>query len=1001
MPIKKKAATSSDKDRKQVPDSGADKPSGRKKTQGKKLFPLVGIGASAGGLEAIQSFFEAVPDEIPDMAFVVISHLDPNHDSILPDLIQKYTRMGVLHAEDGMEIELHRVYVIPPDNVLTIKNGKLILSRFQPSSGPRAPINHFFRSLAEQWGEMAVGIILSGMGSDGAVGIQAIKNELGMVMVQTPESAKYDGMPQSVVNTALADYILPPGDMPERLSEYVNRGLNGAPVLTEKMSVDSLMRIHTVLLTKTGHDFSHYKESTVRRRIARRMNIHGIKRISEYLAFLQKDVNEAGFLIKELLISVTRFFRDPEAFEALKEKGFPKVFKKKARGDTLRVWVAGCATGEEAYSLAMVLQEYMETHRLRMTIQIFATDLDEDAIHRARAGIYDGDVSADVGPERLGTFFIKENNRYRVSPGIRETIVFAPQSIIKDPPFTKMDLICCRNFLIYLDAEIQKRVLPLFHYSLNPGGILFLGSSESIGHLTDFFYSVDSHWKIFQRKPGSHMDMKHEDFPLRIPPLTMIGKAPEQMKNLSILAERTLLDKHTPPAIIIDAQGNIRYIHGRVSKYLEHPKGQIDAYNAFEMAREGLKIHLIITMRKMRPDSDGIRKDVRIGQDGPALNVRVTISPMSKKEVAGLYVVLFEELPAESLHGGEQKAKKGSKTDPSSRIEELERELLATKESLITTVEELESSNEELRSSNEEYQSTNEELQSSNEELSSSKEELQSLNEELETVNTELHGKMKQVEKSYDEMSRTLNSLTIPIIFLDVNLCVRRFSSSAGLIADLIETDVGRPLKQLSCKVEGVDFEKEVRQVLNTMNRVKKQVRTREGKWYLMRIIPYHSEESLRPEVVLVFLDIEEMGNASIQLEESEAARRYMDGIVQTVREPLVVLDKNFEVISANESFYRIFLVSEQEVEGRSIFDLGNGQWNIPELRKQLEETLSEKESFEDYEMEHLFPGIGKKKMRLNARRIHEGRVTKERILLAIEDVTERCKLKANKGPHD
>ena len=557
MPAKKKptaASGKSGKGRKKAADSVVDEPSGRKKTQKKKTFPLVGIGASAGGLEAIRAFFEAVPETIPDMAFVVISHLDPSHESILPDLIRKYTTMDALHVEDGMKVAPRRVYVIPPANDLTLKDGKFVLSRLQPSSGPKAPINHFFRSLAEQWGELAVGIILSGMGSDGTAGMQYIKNELGMCMAQEPDSAKFDGMPESVIHSGLADYILPPGEMPEHLLEYLNRGLRSASVTAEEVPSDFLTKIHEVLRNKTGHDFSHYKENTVRRRIARRMNILGINQMPKYLAYLRKDVDEANFLVKDFLISVTRFFRDPEAFEALKRKGFPGVFKNKESGDSVRVWVAGCASGEEAYSVAILLQEYMEEHGLQFNVRIFATDLDGEAIERARAGIYAGDISEDVSPERLDGFFSKKDDHYRVSPHIREKLIFAPQSIIKDPPFTRMDLICCRNFLIYLDTQIQKRVLPLFHYSLNPGGILFLGSSESISYLADYFSSVDSHWKIFQRSDGSHRNIINEEFPLLIPPLTTRARAPEKVGNLSSLVEKTLLDNYTPTAIIIDSQ---------------------------------------------------------------------------------------------------------------------------------------------------------------------------------------------------------------------------------------------------------------------------------------------------------------------------------------------------------------------------------------------------------------------------------------------------------------
>ncbi len=424
-----------------------------------------------------------------------------------------------------------------------------------------------------------------------------------------------------------------------------------------------------------------------------------------------------------------------------------------------------------------------------------------------------------------------------------------------------------------------------------------------------------------------------------------------------------------------------------MSNYLQHPTGQVGGYNAFEMAREGLRLHLITTMRKMRPDSDIVRKEVRIGQDGQAIHVWVTISPVLKKETPGLFAVVFEELPEEPREVREQKGGRASKSDSASRIQELEQELQATKEGLVTTFEELESSNEELRSANEEYQSTNEELQSANEELYSSKEELQSLNEELETVNAELHEKMKQVEGAYDEMSRMLDSLSMPIIFLDSDLCIRRFSSNAGMIADLIEADVGRPLKQLSSKLEGVDLQEEVGQVRDSMRPTAKMVRTNEGNWYRMRIVPFQ-EEGGRPGFVLIFLNIKDLEEVSKQLETADAARRYMEGIVQTVREPLVVLDKNLKVLSANEAFYRTFLANAPEVKGKSIFELGNEQWNIPELRELLEKILPEKQSFEGFEMTHTFPDIGKKKMRLNGRRIQENGISRERILLAMEDVT-------------
>jgi two-component system CheB/CheR fusion protein len=954
-----------------------------------KAFPIIGIGASAGGLDAIGSFFDAMPDEFPDMAFVVVSHLDPSHSSILPDLLQKRTRMEVRSVNDGINVQPHRVYVIPPDRDLRIENGRLRLTQFHPLSSPRAPINHFFRSLAEQQAERAVGIILSGMGSDGTIGIQCIKGELGMVMVQEPASAKYDGMPQSAIHTGLADFVLPPEEMPEHLVRYVDRMLKGEPVPAEKMSSEALKKIHTILRTSTGHDFSYYKNSTVQRRIGRRMNIHGIENPSEYVRYLQKDPQEATSLIKELLIGVTSFFRDPEAFESLKKTGLPKLVENKPDGDTLRAWVAGCATGEEAYPLGIILREYMDEHRPDMNIQIFATDLDEDAVQRARAGLYAGDIATDVNSKRLKMFFKKENNGYKVRAGIRESIVFAQQSVIKDPPFTKLDLICCRNLLIYLDSELQKRLLPLFHHSLNPEGILFLGTSETIGEFTTLFSSLNDKWKIYQRKAGTHSRLQPMDFPFPLPKHEPQGVPIKKYMDITALAERTLLDGHTPPAMIIDANGDIRYIHGRMHKYLEHAQGPIRSYNAFEMAREGLKIHLIATMRKIRPESVSIKKDIQIEQDGHILDVRVTIGPMPREETRGLYMVVFEEVSKEKRQKPKQTVKVTGKDNLAARNQALEQELNVARDKLRTTVEELESSNEELRSANEEYQSANEELQSANEELNSSKEELQSLNEELETVNSELQGKVQQIEKAYDEMSNMLNSLDLPPIFLDDNLCIRRFSASAERIVELLETDVGRPFKQLSSKVLDVDLVETAQHVLDSMCYVEKEVQTQNGQVCLMRVLPYPHMRNQRLGVVFTFVNIKELKGMTKKLQFVEDAWRFAEGIVETVRDPLIVLDQNMKIITASKSFHWLFHIAEKTVEGKSLYDLVDGQLDIPELRKVLEEVLPKGQSFEDLEIECQIPGIGRKKLRLNARRIHEQGVAKDRILLAMEQVTQ------------
>jgi two-component system CheB/CheR fusion protein len=636
------------------------------------------------------------------------------------------------------------------------------------------------------------------------------------------------------------------------------------------------------------------------------------------------------------------------------------------------------------------MREYIDEHRPDMNIQIFATDLDEDAVHRARSGLYAGDIATDVNSKRLKLFFRKKNNGYKVRAGIRESIVFAKQSVIKDPPFTKLDLICCRNLLIYLDSELQKRLLPLFHHGLNPEGILFLGTSETIGEFTALFSSLNDKWKIYQRKADTRSQLQPMDFPFSLPEHEPQGVPVKKHMDITALAEKTLLDDHTPPAMIIDATGDIRYIHGRMHKYLEHAQGPVRSYNAFEMARKGLKIHLIATIRKIRPESGTIKKDIQIEQNGHPIDVRVTISPMSQESARGFYMVVFEEVSEEKKQKPKQTVKVTGRDNLAARNQELEQELNATQDKLRTTVEELESSNEELRSANEEYQSANEELQSANEELNSSKEELQSLNEELETVNSELQGKVQQVEKAYDEMHNMLNSMDIPTIFLDDNLCVRRFSANAERIVNLLETDVGRPFQELSSKLLDVDLEQAIQKVHDTQQQFERQVKTTEGYSYLMRILPYPHMGNQRPGAVLTFVDIKEIKAMTKQLQFVEDAWRFAEGIVETVREPLIVLDQRMKIISANESFYRLFQIAEQNAEGASLYDLGDGQLDIPELRKALEEVLPMSQSFENYEIEWDFPGTGRRKLRLNARRIHEKGVAKDRILLAMQRVTEK-----------
>ena len=807
-------------------------------------------------------------------------------------------------------------------------------------------------------------------------------------MVQEPDEAKYDGMPRAAIQTGTVDFVLPVQDMPLHLIEYFQRIKAGENVRTRTIDNRNLSKIHAVLRNKSGHDFSHYKESTIRRRINRRLNVHGYNNPSEYLRHLQRHPEEIKALVKEMLIGVTQFFRDPEAFQALKETVLPKLLNNRADQGTVRAWVTGCATGEEAYSLAIILSEYIDEHQLDMDYQIFATDLDEDAIEIARTGVYAGDIARDVNPERLKTFFQKQDHDYRIRTGIREKIVFAPQSVIKDPPFTRLDMLLCRNLLIYLDFEIQKKLIPLFHYSLNPGGILFLGHSETIGGFEDYFDILDPHWKIYQRKKDFQEARRPLDFPPSVSKNLERSIRTIQPVSISELVERTLLDQFTPPAIIIDKQGEIRYIHGRVHKFLEHAQGPVSSYNAFEMARENLKMHLISVLHRMRPDAPPSRRVIGIRQNGDILDVRITVSPIREEQGQGLYVVMFEEEVKDPITAQRTDSPPENQGDQSSEMADLRNKLLVSEEKLRTTVEELESTNEELRSSNEEYQSTNEELQSANEELNSSREELQSLNEELETVNSELQGKMQQVEDAYGEMTKMLNSLNMPVIFLDKNLCIKRFSAHAHDIMEMIDTDIGRPVKQLHSKVVGVDLEEEAHKVLLNESARELEIKTKQGKWYLMRTLPFPDARRNVQGVVLAFVDINELKEITGRYTDLAKEWRYAQGIVDTVREPLVALDRDLKVISASRAFYDTFQVKPGETEGQSLFSLGNGQWDIPELHNLLNEILPEKKVFNDFVVEHDFPDIGRKEMLLNARSMYIDGEDHGCILLAIQDAT-------------
>ncbi len=858
-------------------------------------FPIVGIGASAGGLGAFETFFSGMPrDTEPGMAFVLVQHLAPDHKSILTELVSRYTRMKVYEVEDGMIVKPNCTYIIPPGYDMAFWNGNLQL--FKPSAphGQRLPIDFLFRSLAEGQGERAIGIVLSGTGSDGTLGARAIKGEGGMVMVQTPESSEYDGMPRSVIATGLADYELPPDEMAPALIAYSSHASINNKSVDPGAAPDfekALKKIFVLVRAHTGHDFSSYKVSTMRRRVERRMAVHQIHSIEDYLSHLQKSNDEIDALFKDLLIGVTNFFRDTDAFESLKETVIPKLFSGKSTGSLVRVWSAGCSTGEEAYSIAMLLQEHMESEKLNFIGQVFATDIDPLAIATARAGIYPASIATDITTERLERFFtsvsngpVSEAHSYSVNKSIRDMLIFSEQNVIKDPPFSKLDLISCRNLMIYLSSDLQKKLIPLFHYALKPDGFLFLGTSESVGEFTNLFELIDRKSKLYKRKTNtlSTRYLPAGDFFPAVSRTKSLSQEPDVKKSkkttvsLRELAEQTLLKQLAPASALVNDQGDIFYLHGRSGRYLEPAEGTVVGYNIIKMAREGLRHGLTETLDKA-VKSKGVVNGPRMSvkTNGSLTSVNLTICPVdtadkdSRTEEQLYLVIIKEAKPRESAPVGQdpsqsgdtsgEHAQNGTEKDYESIIASLKDEIRAKEDYIKAATEELETSNEELKSSNEEMQSVNEELQSTNEELETSKEELQSVNEELSTVNNELSAKVADLSRANNDMNNLLAGTGIATIFVDHQLQILRFTPTASELINLIHSDIGRPVNHiLTNLLDYTNLLGDVQSVLDTLMPKSIEVQTIKGDWYEMTITPYRTLDNVIEGAVITFVDITE-----------------------------------------------------------------------------------------------------------------------------------------------
>ena len=948
-------------------------------------FPIVGIGASAGGLAALGDFFAPAPLDV-GAAFVVVSHQPSGHVNLLPDLLQKHTAMPVVEAIDGMRLAPNHVYLSTPGRTLAMLRGVLHVMDHESDGRVALPIDYFFRSLAEDQGDRAIGVILSGTGTDGTLGLKAIKAHAGMTMAQEVQSAKYAGMPESAIRSGAVDYVRPAGSMVEQIGAFLT---GVASRDAERLAGESpaLGRIFVALRDRTGHDFSVHKASTSRRRIERRMNVHQIGTIEEYLRYLQINPQEVDALFRELLIGVTSFFRDPAAFDSLAGSGLPKLLDPRPDGSDVRVWVPGCSTGEEAYSLAILLREYLSAQERSLRVQIFATDLDRAAIETARAGLYPSGIASDVTAERLRRWFVQEDGHYRVKKDIRDLVIFAPHDLLTDPPFTKLDLLSCRNLLIYLESRAQRRLMPLFHYALRPGGLLFLGASESVDQHENLFSTVDRKWKIFRRVNARRQVL--DAFPIGRAKTRPVEAPPAERREvpeapaLATLVERMLLTRSGHSGVVVNKRGETLYVAGGAGEYLEPAAGK-PPHRLVRMAREDLRRDLTAVLRESAKAADeAVRRGVRVGMNGGTRFVNIAVTPITESgPLRGLFLVTFEAAPGAGprrLAGQHRRPARSARPTAKTLLDELR----DTKRRLQHSLEETQAYNEELTSANEELQSANEELQSGNEELETGREEMQSLNEELATVNAELRAKVDDLADAQSDLQNLLNSTDTATIFLDADLNIKRFTPAARAVANLIASDVGRPLSDIASKLEGPPLMDDAREVLHSLISRSREIRSQEGTWYLMRALPYRTVTNTIGGIILTFSEVTAIKQAEAVVREAQA---YFESIVQTVREPLVILDRELRVVSANGAFYETFGIRPADAEHQVIYGLGDGAWDIPRLRELLEKILPTNSQFDRFEIDHVFPGVGRKVLVLNARRLERQMGLPGLILLAMEE---------------
>lgn len=960
-------------------------------TPGDTTCPIVGIGASAGGLEVFSRILRALPEHV-GVAFVLVQHLDPTQESMLTDILSRQSKMPVSEAEDGMPVEPDRVYVMPRGVTMVMRDGAISLTGRPKPPLQVLPIDTFLRSLAETCENKAIGVVVSGTGSDGVLGLGAIKEAGGITFAQDPDSAEYTGMPQAAIDAGVADAVLDPEGIAAELVRIGGHHHEADPERQEaeapqEIDEEALHQILSLVRKAAGVDFSQYRRTTLVRRISRRMLLENIPTMEEYLRRLQEQPSAVESLYRDILVNMTEFFRDPDALEALPREVFPEILARKGPAEPVRIWIPGCSKGQEAYSILMTLVEFLDGEALRPEVQMFASDVNEHDVEFARAGVYPQGITHEVSAERLARFFVQVPGGYQIDRSIREMCVFAVHDVTKDPPFSKLDLVSFRNVLIYMERPLQTRVLQILHYALEPNGLLLLGSSETTGTESTLFSVVDKKHRIYRRKAGPGKLLAALNPSAGELGFARHNKVAERAPAFDVRAEaeKVVQGGYQPTGILVTSDLDVLEFRGRVGPYLDPVEG-LPEFKLQRLIAPGLSSTVEAAIREAASTKAAAKRRGTAPEcDGEERAVDVEVVPIIAPGGESYYLVLFRGLPREGAAKPGQTAKRGNKrVDSGAEDPALRGELDEAHEQLKAVISERDAANTDLRAASEKFQSSNEELRTINEEFQTAQEELQSTNEELTTLNDELRNRNTELGRLADDLNNVIEGVEIPILILGTDLRIRRFTPQTEAIVSIVPSDVGRPITDLHLKVDVPDLKDRVHEVLREGVPSQTEVRNVDGRWHSMRIRAYKTGDGAVDGVVIAFIDIDELKHAA---EVTEAAREHAEAVIETVREPLITLAADLRVREANDAFYQTFAVAAEETIDRLIYELGDGQWDFPELRSLLEQVLPQDQGFANLVVERDFLRIGYRCMELYARRVREefGRPS---ILLAVSDIT-------------